>query len=186
MKDGKIIIDKILEKSQSDVAAIQNAAAKEVEKIIDAADEKVMKEKMEFGKMADAEAEKIKAKEISAAELQGRLLLLETKQAMIAEVVSEAEKRLEEMADAEYVEVIGSMLSGLNKADGVDVIVAEADKSCLADVIAENGFTLLAETREMGKGFIVKNGEVEYNYTFASILTVEQEEIRQIAAKELF
>lgn len=186
MKDGKIIIDKILEKSQSDVAAIQNAAAKEVEKIIDAADEKVMKEKMEFGKMADAEAEKIKAKEISAAELQGRLLLLETKQGLIAEVVAEAENRLEEMADAEYVAVVGAMLDKLNKADGTEVIVSEQDKTCLADVIAEKGFTLLAETREMGKGFVVKNKEVEYNYTFASILTVEQEEIRQIAAKELF
>ncbi|WP_317853725.1 V-type ATP synthase subunit E [Chakrabartyella piscis] len=186
MKDGKIIIDKILEKSQSDVAAIQNAAAKEVEKIMDVADEKVMKEKMDISKMADAEAEKIKAKEISAAELQARLLLLETKQTLIADVIAEAESRLESMADAEYCTVIGTMLDAIVKEDGAEIIVSKKDKTRLADVIAQKGYILSNEEREMGNGFIVKNGEVEYNYTFQSILTVEQEEIRQIAAKHLF
>ena len=35
-------------------------------------------------------------------------------------------------------------------------------------------------------GFIVKNGDIEYNYSFESIITVEKEAIRQAAAEILF
>lgn len=50
----------------------------------------------------------------------------------------------------------------------------------------ENEFTLSAQTADISGGFIVKNGDIEYNYSFESIITVEKEEIQQIAAKILF
>ena len=58
------------------------------------------------------------------------------------EVIEEAEKRLSDLPDEEYVAVIGSMLSSMDKKLGTEVIVSEKDKTRLADVISKNGFTL--------------------------------------------
>lgn len=186
MNDGKIIIDKIIEKAETEVKAIKAKAQREVDEILSIAEEKAMKDKMDFANEADLEAEKAKAKEISSAQLQGKLAILETKQALIEEVVLEAQKRLETLPDAQYAEVVSAMLEKIGKATGTEIMVSKKDKERLASVIAKNGFTLLEETREISGGFIVKDGDVEYNYSFESILTVEQEEIRQIAAKILF
>ena len=78
------------------------------------------------------------------------------------------------------------MLERLDKSCGTEIIVSRKDQKRLADVIAEKGFTLSEKTGDIGGGFIVKNGDIEYNYSFASIINVEKEEIQQIVAGILF
>lgn len=186
MNDGKIIIDKIIEKAESEAKAVKDKANLEVEAILKAAEDKAKRESEALKRDAEAEASKIKAKAISGAELQGKIAVLEQKQAILEAVVAEAKKRLETLPDAQYAETIGGMLAKIDKAIGTEIIVAKADKERLAAVIQDKGFVLSEETREIDGGFIVRNGDIEYNYSFESIITVEQEEIRQIAAKILF
>ena len=114
------------------------------------------------------------------------LLILEQKQNILADVIAEAEKRLLSMEDAEYAKVISGMLAKLDKSLGTEIIVSAKDKARLAEAVKENGFNLSEKTADISGGFIVKNGDIEYNYSFESIITVEKEEIRQTAAKILF
>ena len=88
--------------------------------------------------------------------------------------------------DAAYAKVIDGMLKKLDRSLGTEILVSEKDAARLADVVKENEFTLSAQTADISGGFIVKNGDIEYNYSFESIITVEKEEIQQIAAKILF
>ena len=52
--------------------------------------------------------------------------------------------------------------------------------------LAEQNVAVSEETRELEGGFIVKKGEIAYNYSFEAILTVETENIEQISAEILF
>ena len=186
MNDGKIIINKIIEKAEAEANAIKEKANLEVEAVLKAAEEKAKRESDVLKKNAEIEAEKIKAKAISGAELQGKITVLQEKQSILEDVIAEAKKRLQTLPDAQYAETIGIMLAKLDKEIGNEIIVSKGDRERLASVIKEKGFILSDQNRELDGGFIVKNGDIEYNYSFDSIITVEQEEIRQIAAKILF
>ncbi|MPN42065.1 V-type proton ATPase subunit E [bioreactor metagenome] len=157
-----------------------------MEAILKAAEEKAKRESDILKKNAETEAEKIKAKAISGAELQGKITVLQEKQGIIEDIIAEAKKRLETLPDAQYAETVGNMLAKLDKEIGKEIIVSKGDRERLASVIEEKGFVLPEQSRELDGGFIVRNGDIEYNYSFESIITVEQEEIRQIAAKILF
>ncbi|WP_027398845.1 V-type ATP synthase subunit E [Anaerovorax odorimutans] len=186
MNDGKIIIDKIIEKAEEEAKAIKEKANLEAEAIIKAAEEKAKRESEALKKDADIEAEKVKSKAISGAELQRKITILQEKQNLLEDVIAEAKKRLKTLPDAQYAETVGIMLDGLDKKNGTEIIVSERDRERLAPIVKEKGFNLSNQSRELDGGFIVKNGDIEYNYSFESIIAVEQEEIRQIAAKILF
>ena len=175
MNDGKIIIDKIIAEAEEVAKASLAKGQKEADAVLKAAQEKVNKELDVFDRNAQAEAEKAAAKAI-----------LETKQEILAETIAEAEKRLLSLDDAAYAKVIGGMLKKLDRSLGTEILVSKKDAARLADVVKENEFTLSAQTADISGGFIVKNGDIEYNYSFESIITVEKEEIQQIAAKILF
>ena len=182
MNDGKIIIDKIIAEAEEVAKASLAKGQKEADAILKAAQEKVNKELDVFDRNAQAEAEK----EISGAQMQAKKAILETKQEILAETIAEAEKRLLSLDDAAYAKVIGGMLKKLDRSLGTEILVSKKDAARLADVVKENEFTLSAQTADISGGFIVKNGDIEYNYSFESIITVEKEEIQQIAAKILF
>ena len=186
MNDGKIIIDKIIAEAEEAAKAIIAKGQQEADAILKAAQDKVHKEMDVFDRNAQAEAEKAAAKEISGAEMKAKKAILETKQTILADVIAEAEQKLLSLDDAEYAKVIGGMLDQLDKKLGTEIIVSAKDVSRLKAVIAEKGFTLSDKHSDISGGFIVKNGDIEYNYSFESIITVEKEEIQQIAAKILF
>ena len=186
MNDGKIIIDKIIAEAEAAAKASLAKGQKEADAILMAAQEKVNRELDAFDRAAQAEAEKAAAKEVSGAQMKAKKAILETKQEILAETIAEAEKRLLSLEDAEYARVIGGMLKGLDRSFGTEILVSQKDAARLAAVIKENGFTLSDRAADISGGFIVKNGDIEYNYSFESIITVEKEEIQQIAAKILF
>ena len=180
MNDGKIIIDKIIAEAEAAAKASLAKGQKEADAILMAAQEKVNRELDAFDRTAQAEAEKAAAKEVSGAQMKAKKAILETKQEILAETIAEAEKRLLSLEDAEYARVIGGMLKKLDRSLGTEILVSQKDAARLAAVIKENGFTLSDRAADISGGFIVKNGDIEYNYSFESIITVEKEEIQQI------
>lgn len=186
MNDGKIIIDKIIAEAEEAAKGILAKGQKEADALLKAGQDRADKELDVFDRNANAEAEKAAAKEISGAEMQAKKAILETKQTILADVIAEAEKQLLSLDDVAYAKVIGGMLEKLDKALGTEIIVSAKDTSRLAAVVAEKGFQLSGQTSDINGGFIVKNGDIEYNYSFESIIIVEKEEIQQIAANILF
>ena len=186
MNDGKIIIDKIIADAEKAAKITLEKAQHEVDAIRKAGQERANKQQDILDREAHAEADKVRSKEISGAEMKAKKAVLEAKQEILAEVIAEAEKRLISMEDAEYAKVIGGMLEKLDKSLGTEVILSKKDRDRLAGVVQEKGFVLSGKTADINGGFIVKNGDIEYNYSFESIITVEKEAIRQTAAQILF
>lgn len=186
MNDGRIIIDKIIADADESVKNILSEARNAADAIINEAEEKAAKEKAKNDKIVAEEKEKVTAKQISGAEMQAKKAVLAQKQLLLEEVIEEAEKRLISLPDDEYVKVIGNMLDSIDKSLGTEVIVSEMDKTRLSEVISKKGFTLSERTADIKGGIIIRNGDIEYNYSFGSIITIEKEDIQQIAAKILF
>lgn len=186
MNDGRFIIDKIIADADDSVKKILNDAKENAEQIIAAAQEKAAKELAKSDKAVQEEKEKIFSKQVSGAEMDAKKAILAQKQELLAEVIDEAEKRLVSLDDEKYASVIGSMLENMDKSLGTEVIVSEKDKARLADVISAKGFTLSERSADINGGIIIRNGDIEYNYSFGSIIAIEKEEIQQIAAKILF
>lgn len=186
MGNEKKIIDRILTDAEEEARRITVTAKSDEEAILNVAIMKAEKEKAAYMEHAKAEAEKARAKEISGAEMSAKKLILSQKQNILEEVISEAMKSLSDLGDSDYLAVIDEMLDRAEMSTGCEIIVSMADKARLKGFIESKGLKVSDETREIAGGFIVKKGDIEYNYSFESILAVEHEQIEQIAAEILF
>ncbi|MEA4816842.1 MAG: V-type ATP synthase subunit E [Lachnospiraceae bacterium] len=183
---GQNIIDKILADAKAQAKEITNAAKADYDTTVGMAKQKAEKETSAALKIAQDEAAKAASKEISAAEMQAKKMILEQKQACLEEVISIAKEKLKSLSDDEYKVILFSMLDKAIANKGSEIIFSAKDKANLQKEATAKGFKISDETRNIEGGFIVKKGDIEYNYSFESIISVEKEEIEQIAAEILF
>jgi len=186
MGNGQNIIDKILSDAREEAAKIEEAAKAEAEAIISAAQAKADKEAARAEEAGKDDAEKAAGKEISSAQMKAKQMILSAKQKCIEETVAAAKMQLNSLEGAEYKVVILSMLTGARVEDGSEVILSAADKESFGKDIEKLGYKVADETRDVDGGFVIKKGDIEYNYSFESIISVEKEDIDQAAAKILF
>lgn len=186
MSNEQKIIDRILADAQAEANGIIAIAEESAEAVIKEASEKAEKDYNAAYKLALAEAEKARAKEISGAEMQAKKIILTEKQAALENVISTVSKRLSSLGDEAYKDVLAQMIDSAGIDDKSEIILSKKDKDKFGQFISGKGVTVSEETRDINGGFIVKQGDVEYNYTFESIIAVEREGIEQIAAEILF
>ena len=186
MNRGQNIIEKILSDARAEAAKIQEAASLEAEKIIAEANEKADKEKLKLASASADEAARAAAKEISSAEMRAKQMILSAKQKCIEDIVNTAKQTLAQLSDEEYKKVILAMIQSAKPSEGSEVILAAGDREKLAGDVKALGYAVAEETRDIGGGFIVRKGDIEYNYSFESIISVEKEDIDLAAAKILF
>ena len=186
MNNGQNIIDKIIADAKSEAEIIVEVAQKEANDILNTAKAKVEKEETELMLLAKAEAEKIADKEISSAQMQAKKMVLAKKQEIISEVIASAKEKLFSLADIEYKVIILGMLEKAIVCENSELIFSKKDKELLGSSLKELGYKISDETREIEGGFVVKDGDIEYNYSFTSIMTVEKEDIEQLTAQILF
>ncbi|HCT63786.1 MAG TPA: hypothetical protein DIC60_00630 [Lachnospiraceae bacterium] len=184
--NGQNIIDKILADANAEAKKITDAAMKEAEVVVETANAKVQKESEALSKLAQAEADKAAAKEISSAEMLAKKMILTQKQAILEEVIKSAKAKLLSLTDVEYKVIIIGMLDKADIPEDAEVILSKKDKAAFGKEVASNGYNVSDETRDIDGGFIIKKGDIEYNYSFESIISVEKEDIEHIAAKILF
>ncbi|MEA5085442.1 MAG: V-type ATP synthase subunit E [Lachnospiraceae bacterium] len=184
--NGENIIDKILTDAKAEAKAITDAAQKEADTVLEAANAKAQKESQALGELAQAEADKAAAKEISSAEMLAKKMILTQKQSILEEVIASAKAKLLSLTDVEYKVIIIGMLDKAEIDKDAEVIFSKKDKEAFGKEISEKGYNVSDETRDIDGGFIVKKGDIEYNYSFESIISVEKEDIEQIAAEILF
>ena len=180
------IIDKILEDAQLEAQAIVQQAQAKADAMIQEAQTKAEKELAQYEKLSEAEAEKAAAKEISGAEMQAKKQVLSTKQELLEKALKEAERILYHLEKEDYKKIISSMLDNAQGTEKGEIIFSAKDRDTLMSVAEQKNMKVSSETRDIAGGFIVKEGEVEFNYSFESIISVERENIELTAAQILF
>ena len=185
MSSEKKITDKIVADAVAEKARILEEAKKQADSVINRAKEQAAKFLENEDVLSDAEAEKARDKEISGAEMQAKKMILAKKQECVKMVLERVKEKLFTLSEQEYIQMIVSMLEKAEKGD--EVVFSQKDKqnNALMEKLEQKHITVSSETRPLQGGFIVKKGEIEYNYSFEAILAVEKENIEQIAAEVL-
>ena len=180
------IIDKILSDSNAKKEEILAQAKAEVNAQIEEAKLKAQKETQAAMESAKIEAEKAKAKELSSADMQAKKKILAKKQELIEQTIQKVKEKLLSLSEAENEKVILSMLEKVGVNSEVEVILPSKAQSALKEAVKKAGYKISDEARDILGGFIIKDGDIEYNYSFESIIIVQREELEQTAAKILF
>ena len=183
MSNEKKIIDKIIADAEEQKARILKEANVQADAVIIKAEDAAEREMNIAKEEALTEAEKAAAKVISGAIMDAKKAVLETKQMCLENALSSAKNKLLNMPKAEYEKVLVGMLENAEKGQ---ILLCEKDRKSLGKTLTEKGYEVSSETRDISGGFIIKKGEIEYNYSFEAIMTVEKEQLEQIAAEILF
>jgi len=134
---------------------------------------------------------------VSVAELEGRKAVLAAKQGLIEELFQKSVEQLRGLPDAEYEKTLAGMVAA-SAEGGEEVILAEADRARVSKGFIDGvnkqleaagkkgGLKLSEEKRAIASGFVLKQGDVEVNNSFESIVKTQRDGLEALAVKMLF
>lgn len=182
LNDAKNTAENSLANAELTGQDIINNAKKEAEEIKKAEAEKALKD-----------AESIKSRKVSAAELQGRKMLLSAKQEAINKSFNVALEMLRSMRSDDYIDFLVNQIVTIPNCEGT-IILNELDREKIGEKLVNsvneklNGkkVTLSNETQKAAGGFVLKRGNIEINSTFEAILNSMKDELTGEIASALF
>ena len=130
---------------------------------------------------------------VSAAQMEARKTVLAAKQAVMEETYAKALEKLRNLPEARYVEVLTELLLQAAPHGVGEVLFSAQDRETVgqAAVDAANGksggkLTLSGETAPIQGGFILKDGNVEVNCAFDTLVRLQKAETAGQVAQRLF
>lgn len=159
------IIKKIISDAEQKASTITENANVKSEQIAKSVQNQIA-QKEQAAKEDAAQTAKIKAERIiAAAQLDGKKQYLAAKQALIDMVFNKAASRLASLDAGEYDKLILSMSKGIEG----EVILLPRD--------GEKG---------TGGGFVIKKGNIEYNFSFEALAKAAKEKLENEVVSILF
>ena len=190
-------IIRIIDQQQKQTGeSIIAAAGKKAEAIAVQAQEQAEKAYAEHMKKAREQALRETENACSSADAEMKRKILACKVELIDEAIEKTVAKLKDLPDKEYFELL-ARLAGKHLRSGEGVIsLSEKDmKRVPADFIAKlsehaaeiNGTIKLSkDAADIEDGFILSYGLISENCSFRAVIEAETEEVRDIAARELF
>jgi Archaeal/vacuolar-type H+-ATPase subunit E len=190
--------DRILEDGRAEADSIINNAKAQAEEIIRQGNEKanavIEKSREKAEKDGLAEFEKI----VSKANLDNRNAVVAAKQQAIDDIFNKAAKKIEDMDSSGYSDFIEGFLFNNVETGNEEVIFSDRDMHRIREDILDRVNQKLiscnkkgmlrvsAEKRDIGSGFILKNGRIEINCTVELRMKILRESIESQIAEILF
>ncbi len=192
-------LDKILAEIRDEAAAEAKqtlAAAKaEADKILAAAKAESEALAGRISTAADADVADIGRSRESALALQRRQRTLAQKQALLAETLLAAQKRVEELPEGEYFGLLVKLAkNAAQPGEGVMLLNEKDQKRLPADFAkqlaaalpAGSSLVVASETRHGAGGFVLKYGDVEENCSIEAIFNARADEFSDAIRPILF
>ncbi|AYW47459.1 MULTISPECIES: V-type ATP synthase subunit E [Tetragenococcus] len=123
---------------------------------------------------------------ISDLHLTARSQILAAKQQLLRELFAEALKRLRTMSAKEFNQFVTSNLKQVDFNGNVEMVVAqnsidyatEENKQVWQEAaVPEMNLSISQNTVPKRGGFLLRQGEIEYNFTFEAMLSTSEEEL---------
>ena len=175
-------IDEILKKAREEADAIQNRYQMQAEN-----------ESAELNLKKQKAAEEQEERLISVAQMESRKIILATKQEMVEKAYALALEKLCSMPEEQRISVLADLLVRASSSGREEVIFSPEDQPRVgkAAVKAANDasgkqLTLSSETRPIKGGFILKDGNIEMNCTFDTLVRLQKTGTAGMVAKKLF
>lgn len=192
------IKERILEDASKEKQNILNEAEKEADNILEKYRAKAEDVRKKILNEAKKEAEDEKRRILSMAQLEQRKIILKAKQDIIDEVFQKAERRLQEIPEKNYKNILYNMLLESVISGTEEIIVNKQDKNLitpdfidklnqeLVNLGKAGDIRLSSENGDMIGGFILRSKDIEINATFDSLINLEREDLETKIAKILF
>ena len=180
--DAKAETDALLEKARQEAAAV--AARYQAQADKEAADLAARNERL-----AAEREERL----ISAAQMEARKTVLAAKQAVMEETYAKALEKLRNLSETRYVEVLTELLLQAAPHGVGEVLFSAQDRETVGRAAvdaanAQNGgqLTLSDETAGIPGGFILRNGSIEVNCAYDTLIRLQKTETAGQVARQLF
>lgn len=175
-------IDEILKKAREEADAIQNRYQMQAEN-----------ESAELNLKKQKAAEEQEERQISVAQMESRKIILATKQEMVEKAYALALEKLCSMPEEQRISVLADLLVRASSSGREEAIFSPEDQPRVgkAAVKAANDasgkqLTLSSQTRPIKGGFILKDGNIEMNCTFDTLVRLQKTGTAGMVAKKLF
>lgn len=190
------ILNMISAQQQETEEGIIKAAKSKAAQIIKEGEAKAQTAYDDYMKKARQRSERDYENKCNAADAEMKRKILACKVELIDEAIEKTVAKLKDLPDKEYFELL-ARLAGKHLRSGEGVIsLSEKDmKRVPADFIAKlsehaaeiNGTIKLSkDAADIEDGFILSYGLISENCSFRAVVEAETEEVRDIAARELF
>lgn len=171
---------RIIEEAEKEAAAIRDEYTKKSEEI-----------KVSILQRGKKSADEREARLSGSAELEARKITLAKKQELISLAFDAAAKKLGSLSDDERADVIARLALTAAAGGRGEIILSKADRDTIGSKVlarcAENkNIKLSEETREIGGGFVLRDGMSEVDCAFSSLVTELRDGMSREAADILF
>ena len=180
--DAKAETDALLDKARQDAAAVTARCQAQADK--ETADLAARNQR------AAAEREE---RLVSTAQMEARKTILAAKQAVMEEVYAKALEKLRGLPQNRAVEVLASLLNEAAPQGEGEVLFSAQDRETVGRAAvdaanAQNGgqLTLSGETANIPGGFILRNGSIEVNCAYDTLIRLQKTETAGQVARQLF
>ena len=182
VSDAESVAQVTLDEANAECDAILARAAERAEQILKEAQEQGQDEK-----------EKLISRRKAVADIDGRKIILEEKQKLIAECFDRAIERITSMGKEEYIAFLAGLVKKTGERSG-ELILNERDAASvgpdLVDVLSkelvDSKITLSKETKNIRGGFLLKKGSIYINGTVEALVEEAKEDLVGDVAAQLF
>jgi len=177
------LTQKILEDAKNKASEIVDEAEKKNRSLINHRVKEANEKKEKVIEKAAAEAQMLKSRVISSAELKVRDEKLSAKQEVMDKVFQMAKDKLSNLDKKDYLDYVKASLEKI-RTDGRPTLLIPVGKM---DQLKELSADLeLVEDPSVKSGYILKDGEIVYNYTFDALVDEIREDLEGEIAQKLF
>ena len=174
---------RILADAEAEAAAIRAQAEEKAAQIRAEYDRKLEDEQQHLTLEAQNEAQKQLERGQGAARMAARRQVLEKKQMLVDKAFRTAEQLLLSLPEADYTRLCAQLAAQASVTGSETLIFSEADRARAAERMKD---AVVAETRPMRGGVVLKNGLVETNCSIGTLVDGLRPELSGKVAGRLF
>ena len=192
MSNGEKIIAEIRHECDEKISAINAETENACNSIIESAKKKASEITKNAQYKLEEQSSKLLKAHQSKCELEKRNMLLKTRRQEIDNAVDHILDHMVNLPDKVYFELLYNLAKTSDIKDGTAYLNAKDLKRVpknFRERLAESGMNVtVSDTPDesIESGFILKNGDIEENLSFSSVIAEKREEIEDLISKELF
>ena len=176
------LVAEILQQSQKEANRMLTKAKTENSEFSEKENKKVQKEVDVINDKAQEEAQALKERVISNANLKSRDMILQAKEELVEDVLEKVLERLKNIDTKKYLKFVENILKNLNLSKNAELIVTKDMRLALGDKILD--YKISDQTVESGCS--IKDGNLIYNNEFSNLIEFNREELEREILNKIF
>ena len=176
------LVAEILQQAQKEANRMLTKAKTENSEFSEKENKKIQKEVDAINDKAAEEAQALKERVISNANLKSRDMILQAKEELVEDVLERVLERLKNIDTKKYLKFVENILKNLNLSKNAELIVTKDMRLALGDKILD--YKISDQTVESGCS--IKDGNLIYNNEFSNLIEFNREELEREILNKIF